>query len=183
MGLKVTIKEEFDKEQTKGKVIRTEPEALAELTEGQEVILYVSKGEETALMPNVEGRDVLKASTMITDSRFKSPLIVNVYSDKEKDTVIEQSHEKNTHIPLSSEIVLYVSRGEFKTVEIDLTKETQQGVCYVRITRQDGSEAFAGEVTQENPVVILTGEAGYGKQVYTISIAGESWEYEDDFGD
>ncbi|MBQ7341495.1 MAG: Stk1 family PASTA domain-containing Ser/Thr kinase [Oscillospiraceae bacterium] len=168
-----------------GLVIRTDPEKGAELTEGQQVTLYISKGPETQKMPNVVGMSVDKASNLITGCGFKTPTIEFVESDAEKDTVVSQSHEKNVEIPLTSEIILEVSKGKStqtvtKDVEIDLQGETTNHACHIKIEK-NGEKVFDGEVPQGQATVTLKNQTGSGEQIYTIYVGGESWVQKVDF--
>ena len=94
-----------------GKVIKTEPASGATLTGGQTVTVYVSKGPETATMPNLIGKDVETAKELLEYAGFEPPELKYEFSDQDKDTVLKQSEEKNKEVALNKEIILTISKG------------------------------------------------------------------------
>ena len=59
LGLEITVKEEFHESIAEGYVIRTDPKEGTNLTQGQAITLFVSKGKKVQLssMPNVVGEN------------------------------------------------------------------------------------------------------------------------------
>ena len=181
LDLVIKVEKIHDPAIAAGLVVRTEPEKGEELKEGQEVILYISLGPETQKMPNVIGMSVDKASNLIVGCGFKTPTIEYVDSDEEKDTVVSQSHEKNTEIPLNTEIVLEVSKGPknqqqtvTKDVVIDLRNSAAGGPCKVVVER-DGVKVFDEEVPQGTASITIKNQTGTGPQKYTVSIGEDDW--------
>lgn len=119
LGLELHIlpREEFSEDMPVGNVIRTEPEVGAELTKGQTVTLWISKGpeEKTARMPNVVGQTVTTATSILNASGFHDVEFEPVESGEEKDTVVRQSVERNTVINVKTQIILYISKGAAPT--------------------------------------------------------------------
>ncbi len=70
LSLKLTVRTQPETSNTveSGKVIRTEPAANTLLTPGSEVVLIISQGKTTVLVPELSGVTLTKAKQTITDS-------------------------------------------------------------------------------------------------------------------
>lgn len=113
-SLKPLIREEPSEIYPIGSVVRTEPEADAELTEGQTVKLYISTGPDktTAKMPNVMDVEKEKALEFLELQGFKNVSVVPVFHNKiPKGNVVTQSETANTIIDVTTHIVLEISEG------------------------------------------------------------------------
>ena len=113
-GLKTLIREEANDEYPAGYVIRTEPAADAELTEGQTVKLYVSTGPDTVTgkMPNVMNVEKDMALQVLEQLGFKNVSTIPVFSSKiQKGNVVTQSETANAIIDVTTHIILEISDG------------------------------------------------------------------------
>ena len=175
LNLTIEVEEMFDSTVAAGDVIKTEPETGKELKTGQTVIIYVSKGAQLATMRNVTGIDVDKAVNILISSGFNNYQIELVESDKDKDTVVDQSVAKNTEIDVNTEIILYVSKGKgqsstvTKDVVINLGESTKEGKCYVTVMRGT-EEILTGEVIKDTKSVVLEEQTGSGVVTYKVTI-------------
>ena len=176
LDLQISLEEVYDSSIAEGNVVRTEPAMGEELKTGQNVRLYISKGPETEVMPNVIGMSVDKACNIITNAGFKTPKIEYVPSQEEKATVVTQSVEKNTEIPLDTEILLEISEGPQETVStvtkdvvIGLRGSTAAAECRVSVIR-DGSVVFSGTVAQGVDSITVPGQTGSGTVYYEVVI-------------
>jgi len=197
LRLEIIVKEMFDPMVTKGCVIKTDPEKSSKLTTGQQVTLYISLGPELATVPNMVGGNIITAMNLLKAAGFGTPDIQYVYSNEDNDTVISQSHEKNTEITVDTLITLEVSKGpeptqpaetttatepsepteSDRTVEIDINVSafTKDGPCYV-VVRKDGEISFSGEVPQGVASLVMEEQAGSGTIVYEITVNDtETW--------
>ena len=172
-----------------GKVLKTEPAAGEKLKTGQTVTLYISKGPEKKAMPNVTGLSVEKAIDILDTAGFKNYEIVTVENEKEKDTVVSQSVEKNTETAITEKIILEVSAGPAQTDPTEATTvptETSKSLLipnlptdiensyWIQVTNKyDKTEKYIVEVQpgQKEAEVVVTGT---GIQVYTIIINNNS---------
>ncbi len=113
LGMKPLPTEEFSSTVAVGKVIRTDPAAGGELTEGQTVKIYYSKGPliATEEMPNVVGLSYDKAYNQLYAMGFKNIKYERKESKEPKDEVIAQSVPKGTDTDLTETIVLTISKG------------------------------------------------------------------------
>ena len=115
LDLNIEIEEVFDNTVDAGKVIRTEPYRGEDLKTGQTVVLYISKGAETAVVPNVVGMTRSEAIKTLGDKGFDFVDCVMVADKAPYGTVLSQSQEKLTEISVLTMIILEISNGEDDT--------------------------------------------------------------------
>ena len=93
----------------KGNVTRTDPKVGTQLVPGQNVVVYVSSGPATAVMPSVVGLYSQTAQKQLADLGFTNVRTETVKSDRPKGEVVYQSVQKDTVLKLEDEIVLRLS--------------------------------------------------------------------------
>ena len=192
MDLDIQIKEEYDETVEKGKVARTEPEADTQLTVGQTVTVYISLGEEeiveTKKMPNLVGQKLDMAISILQNYGFADPEFENVYSNEAVGIVVGQSEEKNSMIPLTTVVVLQVSKGPEPTTEpptqdstlpqdvtkdvvIDLSESIDAENTQILIKR-NGQTVYNSKHGPANSTVTIKDQTGSGVVEYEIYIGG-----------
>ena len=115
LNLKYTFLEEESDDVAEGNVTRTEPASKSELSKGQNVTVYISKGNGKVDVPPVEGLDVMDAIKLLRDAGLKYET-KRVFNEKEeKDRVIHQREKANTQVPKDTIVVLEVSDGPAPT--------------------------------------------------------------------
>ena len=187
LKLQISTEEVFDSLMAAGQVVRTEPEVGSQIQTGQAIKLYISKGPETAKIPNVVGMDIEKAVKMLISCGFATPTIEYVDSDEDKDIVVSQSEEKNTQVDINKEIILEISKGKDDTpvvmdVVLDLRGSAQKAACRVQI-RRDGELIYDETVKKKTAAVTLKEQSGLGPVKYEIIInEQDGWEEWVDFG-
>jgi len=120
-GLKPLVLEEPSDQQASGRVIRTEPEAGSELTDGQIVKIYVSTGPQIveAKMPNVLDMEMDTALETLEEFGFKNVSTVKVSSSKvARGRVVTQSETAYSVINVTTHITLEISDGPEIRTEI-----------------------------------------------------------------
>lgn len=107
-----------------GQVIRTEPVAGTELTEGQTVYLYVSTGKDVVeeTMPNVVGMSIELAKPLLDQLGFTNVRVEAVESSKPAGEVVYQSVEKNKDVDVTAEVIIHYAQKPAETTEA--TEET-----------------------------------------------------------
>ena len=113
-GLKTLVREEASDDYPTGCVIRTEPAAGDELSDGQTVKLYISTGpaKATAKMPNVLNYEKDMALQVLEQIGFNNVSISMVSSDKVlKGYVVTQSEAADTILNVTTHITLEISEG------------------------------------------------------------------------
>ncbi len=115
LKLRVTYLEEESDTVEEGNVTRTEPASKSELSKGQTVTVYISKGNGKVKVPAVKGLDIMDAIKLLRDNNLQYS-INRVFNEKEeKDRVISQSEEANTQVPKDTVVILEVSDGPAPT--------------------------------------------------------------------
>ncbi len=115
LNLHIIVQEDYNDTVVKGCVIRTEPMAQTQLTAGQEVKLFVSKGVEIqkGAMPDVAG-DKLDSAKKVLESQG---LDLNIVVEEVYDSVVAVGNvvrtdpEKNMELQTGQTVTLYVSKG------------------------------------------------------------------------
>lgn len=125
-AMKLDLKIHFEYENSgiydKGEVIRTDPADGVALSEGQDVTIYVSMGEdelpeqpektdETVAVPRLVGMNLNDATALLQGMNLNVGKIKNVESDKEKDTVVSQSIPQDTEVAVGTRVDLQISLG------------------------------------------------------------------------
>ncbi len=204
LNLKFEYKEEYHSSVQPGFVIETDPVFGTKISTGDTVTLTLSLGPKMQDMPNLLGMDISKAVKILVDAGFATPNIEYVESDKPKDVVVSQSHEKNTRIDLDSKITLQISEGPkptettepsettqpseptqpsetaqptvTKDVVFDLRGSAAGGESTVVVTRDD-VVVYNGTVAKDTASITLTGQTGTGNVKYFIVINDQDgWE-------
>jgi serine/threonine-protein kinase len=158
-------------------IIRSEPVAGEEIKDGDTVILYVSKGPETARMPDVLGEELSTALKMLNAAGFAS-VTYDEYVDSElpKDTVAEQSVKGGETVPINTVIVLKISSGPkpteaTKQVVFQLMEDMEDAYSVLITEKESGETVYDGTVAGSETSLTLE-LTGTGKIVYEIKING-----------
>ncbi len=122
LKLDIQIKPEYSP-MKEGTVISTVPEAGEKLTAGQKVTLQVSIGQEPQestvekkLMPQLVGKTLDAARETVKNHGFPEPQWEEVPSDKPVGEVVFQSVEVNDEVPVTTVVILHVSKGQDPSV-------------------------------------------------------------------
>ena len=100
-----------------GVIMSQTPDAGASIKSGQSIEVNVSKGKVDGNVPDVVGKSLANARTMLETYKFKVGTVSEETSDTvPKGTVISQSPVAGTPYPDGSEITLVVSLGSEKDV-------------------------------------------------------------------
>ena len=111
LNLRITYLEEESDDIASGNVTRTVPASDSQLSRGQQVTVYVSKGSGKVTVPPVTGLSVRVAIDLLTENGLKYE-IKRVYSDTdEKDRVVRQSEAANSKVAKDTIVTLEVSDG------------------------------------------------------------------------
>ena len=107
------IEVEYEEHQTVKKdfVIRTNPKADTVGNSKTEIIIYVSKGVGVTTVPDLVGKTKAQAKQLLEEAGLKGNP-VEVESDEDAGTVLEQSHEKGTKVDKGTTIDYKVSRDD-----------------------------------------------------------------------
>jgi len=109
-GLKIQRREVPDEVNPLGQVVAQDPLANIQVRRGATVTISVSSGPPIIDVPDVRNRPLDPAREALTTAGFR--VVVNqVNSDKEPNTVLDQSPGAGTKAPKGSNVTLTVSKG------------------------------------------------------------------------
>lgn len=145
-GFQVILAEEFS-EEPEGTVIRQEPLAGTEVSEGAYITIYISKGLETIYMEYVRDITEYEAREKIQDLGLVVGTVTLAYSDSVPEgNVIAQSVEANEAVLKGSIIDLVVSRGK-DPAQIEI--EAQRNEAAIREAQEQQRAAAEEEARHQ----------------------------------
>ncbi len=185
------VKEAYSDTVERGKVISTDPAAGARVRGSASVSLTVSKGPETARVPDLDGYRLDKARSLLEDEGLEPGMVTREFSDSvPRDAVISTEPGKGTEVRAGTAVKLTVSKGSPVDVP-DLTGDDPEDAraeleeAGLKVEIADGrihSEHDAGKVARQTPGA--GGEAAEGDTVtLTLSKGPEMVEVPDVVGD
>ena len=114
-GLKFEISsEEYNKDVPEGYVISQDPaymENYNNVKEGSIVSVVISKGQEKATVPNVEGKERDEAIKLLEDANLVAEVIEETSKTVEEGYVISQDTEPDTEVYAGDTVKIHVSTG------------------------------------------------------------------------
>lgn len=159
-NLRVNIAETYDVDVPEGQVASQYPEAGSKVKEQREITIYVSKGGEELVMPDLKGMSKENAQAKLK----RMGLTVVVYEENDsadEGTVIKQDIPPGTKINKGKTVDIIVSKGEkkktvtmpdYKGMSIDSARSSVEanGLVVTSVTQQSSSEP-AGTVIDQTP--------------------------------
>ncbi|NTW72320.1 MAG: Stk1 family PASTA domain-containing Ser/Thr kinase [Eubacteriaceae bacterium] len=175
------INRQFNDEYEAGIIYEQNPLPNTTLKEGAEIVLYVSKGKDTAVMKNLVGMTVEEAKSAILADGLQIGEIKEVASSKyEKGIVVSQSPEANLEVNKNSVVTLTVSKGKVKskTVNIDLGSFTNYDPpkkvdVKVILIDQDNVSSIVYQKSHMSDEKLSVTLEGVGVMYYQVEIDGE----------
>ncbi len=182
LGIKYKRIDKYDENIAEGYVISTDPAAGSKVTKDQEVLVYVSQGQEvkTEEIPNVIGMPQSQAIDTLT-SLGMIPSVTERASSATKGNVIEQSIDEGTKVERGTQIKLVVSTGEAAkkqiTAQVSLPQGGEKDTVTVRV-EQNGSVIYQQphNVTEGTINVPITGTGPDQIDIYIDDQLLYSWQ-------
>ena len=146
-NLRVTIAETYDPEVPEGQVVSQYPEAGSMVKEQRTVTIYISKGGEEMVMPDLRG---MAQDTALSKMK-KMGITVTVIeksSDEEAGTVLDQDVKAGTKINKGKSVDITVSKGDQKKA-INLPDYTGMSIDQAR-SNIEANKLVVGKVTQKS---------------------------------
>lgn len=159
-NLRVTLAETYDADVPEGQVVSQYPEAGNKVKEQRTITIYISRGGEEMIMPDLKGMSKENAESKLK----KMGLKVTVYEENdsaEAGTVIKQDVKAGTKINKGKPVDIIVSKGEKKKtismpdytgMSIDSARSNIEanGLVVGRVTQKTSKEP-AGTVLSQTP--------------------------------
>jgi len=171
-GLKYTIKEENHDSIAQGQVIRTEPKTGVELTNGQSITLWISKGKKVqfSAMPDLvnqteeQARKTLNLQDMALDIVVEEVFNINIKAG----TVMETEPTSGERLKTGQTVKLYVSKGVEKKAMPDLVgmEHTQASELLTTMGFKPPKITYEFSTEPENTVIGQSHEKGVEYEVH-----------------
>ena len=115
--IKCEVVEEYSDDVEEGKVIRTDPEAGAELEKGATLTVYISKGKqkddnENVTVPGLLGMTEDQARAALEAKGLKIGSVDSVDSSAEAGSVVWQSQDAGAEVTKGSTVNIQISKGK-----------------------------------------------------------------------
>ncbi len=177
MNLEIETEEVFDDEIKEGYIVKTSPAAGEQLVSGQTVTLYVSKGKDMKVIPDVLGKDKMEAASILAQAGLVNYKAEPVDSNQPADTVVGLKVDGKA-VTLGDKVeanaVVTILYAVKKTVTKDVTisglsELTANGPVVVEVLR--GAESvFEGELAQGQDSLVIKNQEGSDVVEYEVVI-------------
>ena len=171
-GLKPLVREEASDDYPAGYVVRTDPVAGAELSDGQTVRLFVSTGPSTVTgkMPNLLGATKERALENLEQWGFQNVTITGVYSSEEKGRVVSQSEAAGTVLDVNTHITLEVSEGqEIETAVMPDVMKLDSATAIQALKSRGFTTVETYEVKSDQPAGVVVHQSETAGSVVALS--------------
>ena len=171
-GLKPLVREEASDDYPAGYVVRTDPVAGAELSDGQTVRLFVSTGPSTVTgkMPNLLGATKERALENLEQWGFQNVTITGVYSSEEKGRVVSQSEAAGTVLDVNTHITLEVSEGqEIETAVMPDVMKLDSATAIQALKGRGFTTVETYEVKSDQPAGVVVHQSETAGSVVALS--------------
>ncbi len=111
LGLELDERQEISEDVPEDSVVRTNPEAGSEVSEGDTIAVFVSSGEETVEVPTLVGQTRSEANITLTQAGLRLGSVDEEFSDRPVGTVIRSDPATGTTVPTDSQVDIVLSRG------------------------------------------------------------------------
>ena len=171
-GLKPLVREEASDDYPAGYVVRTDPAAGAELSDGQTVRLFVSTGPSTVTgkMPNLLGVMKERALEFLDQCGFQNVTITGVYSKEEKGRVVSQSETAGTILDVNTHITLEISEGqEIETAVMPDVVKLDSATAIQALKSRGFTTVETYEVKSDQPAGVVVRQSETAGSVVALS--------------
>lgn len=111
-NLRVTVEETHDDKVPAGQVVSQFPEAGAIVKEQRAITIYISKGGEVALAPDLRGLNKREAEIQLKNMGLQLGRVDEIFSDQKVNTVVEQNPRQGTQVMKGYSVDIVISKGE-----------------------------------------------------------------------
>lgn len=118
-------KEEYNKDVEEGYVISQNPtyyiEGFNKVKENSTISVVVSKGQEKAIVPNVEGKEKEEAIRLIEEANLKVQIIEETSKNVKEGYVVSQETNPDIEVSAGDTVIIHISTA------LEQSKEEEQG--------------------------------------------------------
>lgn len=182
MGLKANIIEQYNDQFPKEYVFDQNPRQGVQVEYNTVIDLYVSKGPQPAVMPNVVNMTLEEATTALENAGLKlGKVIYKETTDAPENIVLEQSVPPDSEVQKGSPIDLIVSKMpqdslQQQTKNVIIKLPDKPGIMKVDVyVIQNGQKSleYSGEHTYQDSPLTVPVTAYRGKATLEVDIDGQ----------
>jgi serine/threonine protein kinase len=111
LGLELDEQPDFSEDVDEDDVIRTDPDAGTQVSEGDTITVFVSTGQETTEVPVLVGQTSAQAQAVLASADLVLGAVDDEFSDRPEGTVIRSDPAAGTTVDVGSQVDLVLSRG------------------------------------------------------------------------
>lgn len=160
--LRVKIEETYDDKVPSGQVVSQYPEGGAVVKEQRTVTIYISKGGEAVLVPNLVGISKRDAEVQLKNLGLKLGRVDEEYSNQKAGVIIMQSPKIGTQVTKGYTIDIVVSKGaeklkskvpDFRGAILDSVTGNLNSfnLKLGKVTEVEDSKVTAGTIISQSP--------------------------------
>lgn len=171
-----SVTESYSSSVKAGQVISQGIDPDSKVERNTAVNLEISLGEKPyAVVPDVRGKSLDTASSMLSDAKLNVGNITYQDSDEDEGTVISQGYNPNDHVDEYTAVDLVVSSGkssqssETKTAEVSVTVD-RSGVMQILLTDDENEGTVVFMESVESGDQILRRFDYHGSATFTVMI-------------
>ena len=171
-----SVTESYSSSVKAGQVISQGIDPDSKVERNTAVNLEISLGEKPyAVVPDVRGKSLDTASSMLSDAKLNVGNITYQDSDGDEGTVISQGYNPNDHVDEYTAVDLVVSSGkssqssETKTAEVSVTAD-RSGVMQILLTDDENEGTVVFMESVESGDQILRRFDYHGSATFTVMI-------------
>ncbi|MGB9779237.1 Stk1 family PASTA domain-containing Ser/Thr kinase [Caldanaerobacter sp.] len=181
-GLKVNFIENYNDQYQKGYVFDQNPRYGVQVEYGTTIDVYVSKGSQPSVVPNVVNMSLDEAKVALENAGLTlGKVIYNETTDVPENTVLQQSVPPDTQVKKGSPIDLIVSKLpqnslQESTKNVIINLPNKDGPMKVEVyVIQDGKKSlvYSGEHTSNDSPLNVPVTAKKGKAIIEVDIDGQ----------
>lgn len=165
-SLNLALKEEgseFDEGLPAGTILRQQPPAGMHVRTERTITVVVSKGGQSLFVPNVEGKKLVEAQSILASDGLQMGAVNEVYSTSmDAESVVTQTPSSGTIVAKGALVDVEVSKGlppagspiapDFVGQNLDNAKEWAKGVnIKVKVKEDPKAVGSAGSIVKQKP--------------------------------
>ncbi|NLW70516.1 MAG: protein kinase [Eubacteriaceae bacterium] len=171
------IKYENNSEYGNGQVFAQSPEGGTQVVEGTKVILYVSLGKDSTTVPNLLGKTIAEAKTLLSSAglNLSGNITYEPSNSYSAGLIFKQTPTAYSEADKNTEVVLVVSLGNLITKTIDYKVKSADVKVEISLQDKDGnyiSEYLSGSTENAGKKITVSVTRTPGTYSYVVTENG-----------
>lgn len=155
LGLKIEKGEDvYSPDQEEGYITAQDPSPESQLSEGNVITVYVSKGKKAGVMPSLEGKTIEEAEVLLAEYGFGIGISKEVSSSEKAGKIVSQSIKAGSTAPAGTRVDIEISNGKGKeTVSVPnlIGKTAEEAKLWIEDAKLKVGEVTIEETNRANP--------------------------------